>query len=174
MFSAAMRFEEGKMLSHILQKSECAECRFCCAFKRSSQWETPLFDKKTKEVLEKKYPEARFRQSGAELFTVELSHLYKTPDESEEAPCPFLGKNGCTLASDEKPFDCSLWPFRPCRIDGKIKIVLEKTCPAMSRLPLETVKNFVRTELAEKIRAYIEKHPDAAAEFKPEIMTIVG
>jgi len=31
------------MLSKILSKDECASCKFCCAFRRQSAWETPLF-----------------------------------------------------------------------------------------------------------------------------------
>lgn len=30
------------MLSEILSKETCAECRFCCVFRRQSLWETPL------------------------------------------------------------------------------------------------------------------------------------
>ena len=31
------------MLSSILSKSDCAECKFCCSFRRQSLWETPVF-----------------------------------------------------------------------------------------------------------------------------------
>ena len=42
------------MLSKVLKKETCAECRFCCSFRRCSLWETPLFPKEVMDSLEKK------------------------------------------------------------------------------------------------------------------------
>ena len=39
------------MLSEILSRETCAECRFCCVFRRQSLWETPLLS----EEFMKKY-----------------------------------------------------------------------------------------------------------------------
>ena len=39
------------MLSKVLSKESCAECRFCCSFRRCSLWETPLFPKDECEKL---------------------------------------------------------------------------------------------------------------------------
>ena len=155
------------MLKSILSGKDCAACRFCCSFRRQSLWETPLFDKKTKEKLEKKFPEARFKKSGTESFTVDLLHLYKTNDSEEEAKCPFLGENGCKLSSEEKPFDCSIWPLRACKADGKVRVMLENTCPAINRQPLENVENLVKAGLGQKIISYAEKNPDSIKEIKP-------
>ena len=41
------------MLSSILKKESCAACRFCCAFRRQSLWEVPIFTKENKEAIEK-------------------------------------------------------------------------------------------------------------------------
>ena len=92
------------MLKSVLSSEDCASCRFCCSFRRKSLWETPLFDRKTKEILEKKYPDSRFKKVGNESFTVELLHLYKSDDPEEEAACPFLGEAGCILSKEEKTF----------------------------------------------------------------------
>ena len=115
------------MLSSILKKSDCAECRFCCSFRRQSLWETPIFDQATVEKLRVLYPTAKFRPVGnaasvtsagtpASSFTFDISDQYKTNDPEEEAPCPFLEANrGCILPPELKPFDCSIWPFRAVR-----------------------------------------------------------
>ena len=115
------------MLSSILKKSDCAECRFCCSFRRQSLWETPIFDQATVEKLRVLYPTAKFRPAGnaasvtsagtpASSFTFDISDQYKTNDPEEEAPCPFLEANrGCILPPELKPFDCSIWPFRAVR-----------------------------------------------------------
>lgn len=106
------------MLSSILKKSDCAECRFCCSFRRQSLWETPIFDAPTIKKLRAFYPAAKFRPAGpsGKSFTFDISDQYKTNDPEEEARCPFLDINsGCVLPPDLKPFDCSIWPFRAVR-----------------------------------------------------------
>jgi hypothetical protein len=155
------------MLKSVLSSEDCAECRFCCSFRRKSLWETPLFDKETKEKLENKFPQARFKKSGPESFTLELLHLYKSDDSEEEAKCPFLGEKGCRLSSDEKPFDCSIWPLRACKIEGKVRVMLENTCPAINRQPAENIEKLVRSGLGEKIISHAEKNPDSIKEIKP-------
>ncbi|WP_407425151.1 hypothetical protein [Treponema sp.] len=154
------------MLKSILSSKDCAVCRFCCSFRRQSLWETPLFDKKTKESLEKKYPEAKFKTAGNESFTVDLLHLYKTDGSEEEAACPFLGESGCVLTADEKPFDCSIWPLRAAKINGKVHVMLENTCPAINKQPFKNVENLVKSGLGEKITAYAEKNPDSIKEIQ--------
>ena len=156
------------MLKSILSGEDCAKCRFCCTFRRQSLWETPVFDRKTKEILEKKFPEAKFRQITEKSFTPDLLHLYKTEDSEEEAPCPFLGDKGCLLDSDEKPFDCSIWPLRSTKIDGRIRVMLENTCPAINRQPLENVIRLVVSGLGEKITAYAKENPDTIKDFSPD------
>ena len=128
-------------------------------------WETPIFDKNTKENLEKKYPAARFKPIGEKSFTVDLLHLYKSDDSEEEAACPFLGERGCVLSHEEKPFDCSIWPLRATKIDGKLRVMLENTCPAINRQPIENVENLVKAGLGEKIIAYASENPDSIKEF---------
>lgn len=155
------------MLKSILSPEDCAACRFCCSFRRQSLWETPLFDREAKERLEKKFPEARFKKAGSGSFTVDLLHLYKTDDSEEEAACPFLGESGCALSADDKPFDCSVWPFRACKIDGKIRVMLENTCPVVAGQPVQNVESLVQSGLGEKIIAYAEKNPDMIKEFMP-------
>lgn len=142
------------MLSILLSKSECAACKFCCSFRRQSLWETPVFEWRER---------------------LDLLPQYKTDDPEEEVPCPYLvdGK-GCTLSDDKKPFDCKIWPLRvvhskddenPALSPAKnLRIVLEPTCPAISKLPLEQVRNFVNTELKEKILSYASEHPEIVKE----------
>ena len=155
------------MLKSILSSEDCAACKFCCSFRRKSLWETPLFDKSTKEKLEKKFPEAKFKKAGASSFTIDLLHLYKTEDSEEEAACPFLGNNGCVLNAEEKPFDCSIWPLRACKANGKVSVMLENTCPAINKQPLENVKKLLESGLGKKITAWAEKNPDMIKELMP-------
>lgn len=154
------------MLSKILSKSDCASCKFCCSFRRQSLWETPLFSKELAATLKKEFPHADFIPRGKDSFTINLLPLYKTNDSEEEVPCPFLDTTqGCILPKDKKPFDCSIWPLRAVKTsEGKIKVKLTSTCPAINRLPLEAVKEFVEQGLGEKILGEAKANPDMVKE----------
>lgn len=162
------------MLSKILSKETCKNCKFCCSFKRQSLWETPLFSAKQKDFLQNKYPFSKFKLVKDDVFTIDLDNSYKTNDENEEAKCYFLDtNNGCILSKDEKPFDCSIWPFRLMKKQDKLVIALTPTCPAINKIPLEEISEFVKTELATKIFAQGRKEPYIIKEYKDGFPIIV-
>ena len=150
------------MLSKVLEKSTCAECRFCCSFKRGSLWETPLFPKETVERL-KKDRNVDFvldETEGYEYGRMSLEGEYRTEDENEETPCMFLdGSRGCVLSDEDKPFDCKIWPLRIMRDGGELVIALTPTCPAINRVPLERMKELVEEGLGDTIYDYAASHP---------------
>ena len=154
------------MLSSILKKSDCAVCKFCCSFRRQSLWETPIFSNELAEKLKALYPEARFRPTGSNSMTIDLSSSYSTDDPNEEAPCPFLDKtNGCCLPPELKPFDCSIWPFRAVSTKEKtISVALTPTCPAINKVPREKITGLLKSGLGQKIIDYAKTHPDIIKE----------
>ena len=157
------------MLSKILSKEECAQCKFCCAFRRCSAWETPLFEKDKINGLMDKYGKFDIRDvdDAPDSCTLELRGLYKTDSEDEEAPCHFLDADkGCILNDDEKPFDCKIWPLRVMKkSDGDIVIALTPTCPAINKLPVSIVKNLVNEELRDIIMEEAERNPNMIKEY---------
>ncbi|MBP3741470.1 MAG: hypothetical protein J6J00_00650 [Treponema sp.] len=183
------------MLSSILKKSDCAECRFCCSFRRQSLWETPIFDAPTVKKLRALYPAAKFRPAGpsGHSFTFDISDQYKTNDPEEEARCPFLDINsGCVLPPDLKPFDCSIWPFRAVRrpdsaplaplaapttqgspnsgelsaSEPTLAVALTPTCPAINKVPRSQITELLHQGgLAKKILDYAKDHPDIIKDY---------
>lgn len=149
------------MLSKVLQKSTCAECRFCCAFRRSSLWETPLFPAQTMEKLDG--GRARFVvriQDGVRYGQLDLAAGYQTDDPAEEVPCAFLDPvNGCVLSEEDKPFDCKIWPLRIMDRDGEKVIALTPTCPSINRHPPEVMEQLVQEGLGRQIFEYAKLHP---------------
>lgn len=137
------------MLSKILSKKDCANCKFCCSFRRQSLWETPVFEWREK---------------------LNLLPLFKTDDPEEEVPCTYLKDGeGCTLSDEKKPFDCKIWPLRVVYCDekkslDKISVVLTPTCKEINKIPLETIKTFVNQELKRKILSYAKEHPEIIKE----------
>ena len=149
------------MLSAILDKSTCATCKFCCSFRRTSLWETPIFPAADLEKLRALNPQARFRKAGKDSYTFDLSDSYKTTDAAEEAPCPFLDPSrGCTLPQDLKPFECKIWPLRAVRTQESISVALTPTCPAINKVPPEQVRDLATSGLGQKILNYAGSHPD--------------
>lgn len=95
-------------------------------------------------------------------MTVELSHLYKTDDPEEEAPCPFLDSSkGCILPPELKPFDCSIWPFRAVRVnENQLAVALMPTCSAVNKVPREKITELLKSGLGKKILDYAKEKPD--------------
>lgn len=162
------------MLSSILDKSTCAACKFCCSFRRSSLWETPVFPAADLEKLRALNPNARFRKAGKDSYTFDLSDSYKTTDAAEEAPCPFLDPSrGCTLPQDLKPFECKIWPLRAVRTQESIAVALTPTCPAINKVPPEQVLKLVTSGLGQQILDYAASHPDIIKETSPFLSNIL-
>lgn len=153
------------MLSAILSKSDCANCKFCCSFRRQSLWETPIFTKSNLEEIKKLFPNVKFKTistcTGA-AFTFDISDKYLTNDSKEEVPCPFLdSKKGCILPPELKPFDCKIWPLRVVskQKTENLEIALTPTCPAINKVPFEKVCQTVNESLREKIISYANENP---------------
>ena len=176
------------MLSSILKKSDCAACKFCCSFRRTSLWETPIFSKEDVEKLIALYPNAKFRPLNKTSFTIDISSNYKTQNPDEEAPCPFLNPNeGCILPSELKPFDCKIWPLRvvslpsedeksetaDCTENTKLAVALTPTCPAINKIPEEQVQNLVTSGLGKTILEYAKEHPDIIKEYSEFLSKIL-
>lgn len=154
------------MLSQILSKQDCAGCRFCCSFRRTSLWETPVFTAENIEAIRVSHPEYLkelkiSEKDGLLRATYELSDRYRTENPEEEVACPFLDpSNGCILSSDEKPFDCKIWPFRALKFpNGRTCVALTPTCRVINSLDFEVVKSFARESLEKEILLYADSHP---------------
>ena len=163
------------MLSSILSKSDCASCKFCCSFKRSSLWETPVFEKALAEKLKLLYKNVKFQPlaGSSSSFTYDISSSYKTDNAEEEAPCPFLDKNkGCILPPEDKPFDCKIWPLRVVRLP-ELAVALTPTCPAINRQPLQKVRDLAEQGLGKVILDYARKNPDIIKEYSDFLSTII-
>jgi len=160
------------MLSGILKKEDCASCRFCCAFKRTSLWEVPVFTKENIESI-KQDPDLDSsvlnvtESDGYIKATYDLSSNYKTDNPLEEAPCPYLGKNGCILTDSEKPWDCKIWPLRVMNKDNEKVIALTPTCPSINKLELKDVKDYV-DEIRNDLLEYAWEHPFLVKEYRAD------
>ena len=165
------------MLSSILAKSACAACKFCCSFRRTSLWETPIFPAADLAKMKELNPDARFRRAGSsgKSYTFDLTGSYHTQDPDEEAPCPFLDPNhGCTLPSELKPFECKIWPLRVVRKrDASLAVALTPTCPAINKVPLKQVRKLAASGLGQQILDYAAEHPDIIKEATPFLSNIV-
>lgn len=156
------------MLSSVLSKEACAKCRFCCAFRRQSLWETPLFPMDTVKKWEAAGYGFTQEKSGEEYGRMKLSDRYLTADPEEEVPCYFLdGEKGCVLDVEEKPFDCKIWPLRIMKKENKeLVIALTPTCPEMGKTPSEALKKLVEEGLGEEIYRYALQHPFVVKDYK--------
>ena len=155
------------MISEVLSRETCAACRFCCAFRRESLWELPVFSDEAVARLSRPNGHgavAEFRDNRPVL-----DGAYRTDDPAEEAPCPFLDSaKGCVLDADEKPFDCRIWPLRVMGRDGTLAVALDPVCKAIGPEPPERLVALVRNGLGKRILEYAAAHPEIVKPWNEE------
>lgn len=142
------------MLKKLLSREECAKCQICCSFDDYDLWETPIIDGALKAKILKIDPNQAFVTKGN-------SSILRLPKNEEDDLyyCTMLDRQkGCVL-SDEKPFECRIWPFRVMRFENRLVITLSPVCPVVQTRPLELIKS-VCDELAPIIYAEADRNPD--------------
>ena len=157
------------MLSSILSRETCADCRFCCSFRRKSLWETPCFaDEKIDELMSR--DESVYKVSPKfESNRMKLDDCYKTDDSEEEVACFYLDRDkGCILSADDKPFDCSIWPLRVMKKKDseRLLITLTPTCPAIGPVVSEELEQLVKSGLGDRIFSEAKKFPLMIKEYR--------
>ena len=147
------------MISEALSRETCAACRFCCAFRRRSLWELPVFSDEAVAKLSR--PNGYGATAEFEGNRPRLEGAYATSDPEEEAPCPFLDPaKGCRLEGEDKPFDCRIWPLRVVDRDGTLAVALDPACKAIGARPPEKLVALVRNGLGKRILEYAAAHPE--------------
>lgn len=146
------------MISKVLSKETCKECKFCCVFRKESLWELPVFPKDSNVNKNELVDEKQF-------YRMNLEDKYKTNDVNETVPCIFLDENkGCTLNDEDKPLECKIWPLRVMKKDENFVVAFETVCPYLGEKPSNELKNLVE-EIGDAIKEYTLKYPFIAKEY---------
>ncbi len=144
------------MLTKLLSRATCAECRLCCIFDRYSIWETPVISPELRRKIETLLPDAEFISKGEESYIFRIREL----EENDLFTCPMLDPaKGCLLGT-EKPFDCQIYPFQVTEIDNRQAIILSTLCETVAELSVNVLMKFLKEGTAEIIFSYAEQHPD--------------
>lgn len=152
------------MISKVLSKDACKNCKFCCVFVRDSLWELPAFPKESYEkiIANDKTKEKYFEKILTDddfYYKMKLEDQYVSDNPDETASCIFLDENhGCTLNDEDKPLECKIWPLRVMDKDNNVVVAFETICPELGETPSEDIKKLVE-EIKEDIRRYSSKHP---------------
>lgn len=145
------------MLSKILSREECAKCRICCEFDDDDLWETPIICDDTIEKVLDINPAQEFSETE---FNGNKLRLLKLQKENDIYTCSMLDKSkGCMLGSENKPFDCKIWPLRVMKKDEKTVIALSPVCPIVAAKPIEDIK-CVAKDLSERIFSQAKLYPE--------------
>ena len=144
------------MLTKLLKRQTCAECRKCCYFDRYDFWDTPMLSEANCRQILEILPETKFISKGRESFLFRVDAL----DENDMFACPALDpEKGCLLGED-KPFDCAVFPFRVMELEGRRVIALSPVCEAVTSMSVSKLLGALKDELAHSIFAYAAAHPD--------------
>lgn len=164
------------MLTEFISAEQCANCRLCCNFHRSSAWESPSLHPELADRLRQMGIPLKKREErpGCSAETFELHFHSQNPEKS--ALCPLLGSEGCILPRKERPFECLIWPLRLMfSPEGIPSIALYNAgCPAVL-LPKDREKliQFAAGPLLPTLRRYAASFPSVIRPFHPNY-TIIG
>lgn len=165
------------MLSSLISKNDCKNCRFCCVFKRTSLWEVPSFPGETLKRVSKETHNSEVIMNKGEKCSYghfDLSKCYTSNDENEEVACPCLDEQtGCTLSEDFKPFECQLWPFRVMNKDGKNIIAVSIHCPAIMKWECEWLRSFADSNLKAPVKEFIAQNPNIIKDFQKGYLALL-
>ena len=157
------------MIRKILSHDTCAQCRLCCTFVESDKWEIPLFTGKSETETAVGFAPVR-KIPGTQSCVFDMKF-----NGDEIIYCPAASDHGCVLG-DKRPFDCKIWPFRVNKLNDMYVITLSPVCPAVKKLPLETLCEFVKAdgfadmlfshaaEFPESVKPYEDGYPILAVE----------
>lgn len=148
------------MLTEILSRESCANCRVCCVFDRDDCWEMPLIVPELASEITDKYPEVKLLPTGenrrCKIFDVEY-------DKEGLTRCPMLSETGCRLG-ERKPFDCRIWPFRVMKKGDCLLLTLSPVCKTVSDLPVSKVSDFA-AKVSGRIFEEAEVNPEMIKEY---------
>ena len=157
------------VLKDLLSPEDCAKCQFCCSFRRCSLWESPVFLPEEIEKLKAKYPDVKFKKinnNGCEGYMIDVDDQYKTDDSEEEVFCAFNKGKGCIMSKEDKSFECSAWPFRVMKKDGKNVIGLCKDCRVFAKIDMDKIKTLLDSGLAKQLYDYAAKNPVVIRDYR--------
>lgn len=143
------------MITEILSRTTCADCRMCCVFDRYDIWETPVFTEETRDLVLNIQPDAKFAKVGSGYF-LNAGEI----TDGELYSCPALTETGCALG-DDKPFDCRIWPFRIMNYNDQRVIAVSRLCDAVHGQPIEKLAAFLKKGLGRTMLDYADVHPEA-------------
>ncbi|MBQ9437232.1 MAG: hypothetical protein IJU50_02770 [Lachnospiraceae bacterium] len=145
------------MLSKILKRETCAECRICCVYDDSDVWDAPGF---TEEEFQRNAIEGQydyFEKNGLCYLNMEkgAAGLYQ---------CPCLTEKGCKLGN-KKPFRCAVWPLYVVKTDSGYGVAVSDVCPQVYPMEDQKILEGIRETLP-KILETVRKDPSLIEELR--------
>lgn len=150
------------MLTGIFTPTDCAACKLCCNFHRSSAWETPALTEEQIFLLQELCVPLEKRADGTTSFYLH----FETESQDEVANCPMLNPcSGCMLPREQRPFECRIWPVRIMKHNNTLVVGIYEKCPALTNGGFEKLKEHTLEKLLPQILDYAQRHPRAVRDF---------
>lgn len=156
------------MLKSVLSGEMCGKCRNCCVFFSKSRWEMPSVPKENADkICSFLNNEQAVQKSGDSYKLKSMLRENIQGSDCEEYKCPALDENkGCMLPENLKPVECSMWPLRVMRDNGKLFITLAGGCHAVNERFTSDVKKLLGDGLYEKIIDILKRDKSIIKEFE--------
>lgn len=146
------------MLSSILTKEKCSNCKNCCIFFSESRWEMPGLPEHNADKICDYLKDENSVVKTNEGYKMRSVLRDENIDNKEEYRCSALDESsGCRLPAELKPVECSMWPVRVMNDNGKIYISLASSCHALDSEFKNSLMKFLNESLKDDIINLVKK-----------------
>lgn len=151
------------MITNILSRKTCAQCKYCCSYTDEDLWDAPGFTKEEFQELSKSY-------NFPNILRNNLYYIKMSKNETDEYTCPLLTSKGCQLDTN-KPFKCAIWPLYVIYYENQVAIAVSDICPEISKISDNIILQGI-TGLIPTIKQIIQKHPELIEKYRKEFRII--
>ena len=150
------------MLKEFLKRDVCSNCKTCCSFDGYELLETPYI---TPQIADKMISIKNDIKLLSQNTYYRLKITKEDLNEDGLFLCPMLDIDKGCLLGDEKPFECSIFPFKIMYFKGERVITISKLCKELYSRSLKELVDFLKKGLAHEIFNYAYMYPQIITKY---------
>lgn len=151
------------MLSELISREDCANCRICCKFEPDELIDAPTFTKEQMQYIKNNINKDIKFANIDDIYQIELVK-YKS-----KYKCPLLSEKGCMLPNKYRPFDCESWPFYVMKKNDKYVITKSNDCPIFNKIDNKVLIDFIEQKFLNIAKEIVKDSPSMVTEYNREL-----
>lgn len=147
------------MLSELISREDCANCKICCKFESDELIDAPVFNKEQMEYIINNI------NSNIEFIDKKGLHQIKLVNYKNKYKCPLLSDKGCLLPNEYRPFDCESWPFYVMKKNDEFVITKSNDCPIFNKINDSKLIAYIENKFLSIAKEIVNTSPELVTEY---------